>query len=133
MKISHGRPTFMKSLKKVSSNIGTLKRVRSFVSRRTAIKIYTKVLSSNTLITVVLYGMARPNSLVRNFKIVLQELSSNLALILVPDFLLTCLVGTIYRLEGLNKGCSSALINSPQFISATCLPQEHRISIQRKN
>ena len=72
----------MKSLKKVSSNIGTLKQVRSFVSRRTAIKIYTKVLSSNTLITAVLYGMARPNSLVRNFKIVLQELSSNLALIL---------------------------------------------------
>ena len=74
----------------------------------------------------------------RNFKIVLQELSSNLAMILVPDFFLTCLVGTIYWLEGLNKrliSCTSALIISPQLISVTCFPQEHRITIfamQRK-
>ena len=34
----------------------------------------------------------------------LSELSPNLAMILVPDFFLTRLVGTIYRLEGLNKG-----------------------------
>ena len=57
-------------------------------------------------VLAVLYGMARPNSLVRNFKnfkIVLSELSPNLAMILVPDFFLTRLVGTIYRLEGLNK------------------------------
>ena len=40
MKISRGRPTFMKSLKKVSSGIGALKRVRPFVSMHTAIKIY---------------------------------------------------------------------------------------------
>ena len=39
----------------------------------------------------------------KNFKIVLSELSQNLAMILVPDFFLTRLVGTIYRLEGLNK------------------------------
>ena len=67
---------------------------------------YTKVLSSHTLIIAALYGMAWPNSLVRNFKnfkIVLSELSPNLAMILVPDFFLTRLVGTIYRLEGLNK------------------------------
>ena len=49
----------------------------------------------------MLYGMAWLNSLVRNFKnfkIVLSELSPNLAMILVPDFL-TSLVGTIYRLK----------------------------------
>ena len=42
--------------------------------------------------------MALPNSLVRNFKnfkIVLSELSLNLAMILVPDFFSTPLVGTI--------------------------------------
>ena len=68
--------------------------------------LYTKVLSSHNLIIAALYEMALPNSLVRdfkNFKIVLSELSLNLAMILVPDFFLTRLVGTIYRLEGLNK------------------------------
>ena len=67
---------------------------------------YTKVLSSHTSIIAALYGMAWPNSLVRNFKnfkIALSELSPNLAMILVPDFFLTRLVGIIYRLEGLNK------------------------------
>ena len=39
----------------------------------------------------------------KNFIIVLSELSPNLAMILVPDFFLTRLVGTIYRLEGLKK------------------------------
>ena len=39
----------------------------------------------------------------KNFKIVLSELSPNLAMILVPDFFLARLVGTIYPLEGLNK------------------------------
>ena len=56
---------------------------------------YTKVLSSHTLIIAALYGMAWPNSLVRNFKnfkIVLSELSPNLAMILVPDFFLTRLI-----------------------------------------
>ena len=63
---------------------------------------YTKVLSRHTLIIAALYGMAWPNSLVRNFKIVLSELSPNLAMKLVPDFFLTRLVGTINRLEGLS-------------------------------
>ena len=48
------------------------------------------------------------------------------------DFFLTRLVGTIYRLEGLNKRlitCTSALIISPQPTSVICLPQEHRITI----
>ena len=36
-------------------------------------------------------------------EIVLSELSRNLAMILVPDFFLTRMVGTIYPLEGLNK------------------------------
>ena len=43
------------------------------------------------MIIAVLYGMAFPNSLVRNFKnfkIVLSELSLNLAMILAPKFLL---------------------------------------------
>ena len=46
------------------------------------------------------------NSVVRNFKnfkIVLSELSLNLAMIRVPDFFLTRLVGTRYWLEGLKK------------------------------
>ena len=69
MKISRGRPTFMKSLKKVSSGIGTLKRVRPFVSMQTTIKIrYAKVSSIPTSIFTALYGMAWPDSLVRNFK-----------------------------------------------------------------
>ena len=43
--------------KKVSSGVGSLNRVRPFVSIHTAIK-YTKVLSSHTLIVAALYGMA---------------------------------------------------------------------------
>ena len=39
----------------------------------------------------------------KTFKIVLSELSPNLAMILVPDFFLARLIGTIYPLEGLNK------------------------------
>ena len=88
--------------KNVSSGIGALKRVRPFVSMHTAIKTY-KDLIEPPLIIAVLYGLASPNSLVRNFKIVLSELSLNLAMILVPDFFLTRLIWTIYRLEGLNK------------------------------
>jgi len=65
--------------KKVPYGIGALKRVRPFVSMHTAITIYKGLTSSHTLIIVALYGMASPNSLVRNsknFKIVLSELSS---------------------------------------------------------
>ena len=39
----------------------------------------------------------------QNFKIVLSELSPDLAMMLVPDFFLTRLVGTTYRLEEINK------------------------------
>ena len=67
---------------------------------------YTKVLSSHTSIIATLYGMAWSNSLVRNFKnfkIVLSELSLNLAMIRALDIFLTRLVGTIYRLEATGK------------------------------
>ena len=89
----------------VSSGIGALEQVRPLNLFQCTLQLlkYTKVLSSHTSIITALYGMAWPNSLVRNFKIVLSELSPNLAMILVPDFFLTRLVGTIYRLEGLNK------------------------------
>ena len=40
---------------------------------------YTKVLSNHTSIIAELYGMASPNSWARNFKILLSELSPNLA------------------------------------------------------
>ena len=49
----------MKSLKKVSSGIGALKRVRSLILFQGTLQLkYTKVLLSHTLITAVLYGMA---------------------------------------------------------------------------
>ena len=87
--------------KKVSSSIGAC-----YLFQCTLQLKYTKVLSSHTLIIAALYGMALPNSSVRNFKnfkIVLSELSLNIAMILLPDFFLTCLVETICLLEGLNK------------------------------
>ena len=69
------------------------------------------------------------DSLVRNFKnckIVLSE-SPNLAMTLVPDFFLARLVGTIYRLEGLNKTlieCTSALINlAPAYLCNLFAPR----------
>ena len=105
MKISRGRPTFMKSLKNYPL-VSVLLRGSGHLFQGTLQLKYAKVLSSHTSIIAALYGMAWPNSLVRNFKnfkIVLSELSPNLAMILVPDFFLTRLVGTIYRLEGLNK------------------------------
>ena len=67
---------------------------------------YTKALSSHTLITAVLFGLACRNSLVINYKntkIVLSELSLNQATIRVPDIILIPVVGTTFRLEGLNK------------------------------
>ena len=78
------------------------------------------------------------NSVVRNFKnfkIVLSELSPNLAMILVPGFFLARLVGTIYRLEGLNKRliwCTSALIISPQLIFVICFRNEKKQLMLRK-
>ena len=67
---------------------------------------FTKALSSHTLITAVLFGMACHNSLVinyKNYKIALSELPLNQAMIRVPDIFLIPLVGTTFRLEGLNK------------------------------
>ena len=68
---------------------------------------YTKVLSSNPSIiycSAVWDGLTQQLSEnFKNFKIVLSEISPNLAMILVPDFFLTRLAGTIYRLEGLKK------------------------------
>ena len=57
MKISRGRPTFMKSLKKYPLVIGALKGVRSFVSMHTAIKIYKGLIQPHSIIAA-LYGMA---------------------------------------------------------------------------
>ena len=91
--------------KKVSSGIGALKRVRPFVSMHNAIKIYKGLIEPHLDYCSAVWD-GWPNSLVRNlknFKIVLSELSPNLAMILVPDFFLTRLVGTIYQLEGLNN------------------------------
>ena len=88
MKISRGRLTFIKSLKKyplVSVLLSWSGHLFQYILQ---VK-YRKVLSSHTLIIAALYEMAWPNSLVRNFKnfkIVLSELSPNLAMILVPDF-----------------------------------------------
>ena len=68
--------------KKVSSSIGALKRVRPFVSLHTGIE-YTKALSSHTLITAVLFGMACRNILVinyKNYKIMLSGLSLKIKL-----------------------------------------------------
>ena len=105
MKISHGRSTVMKSLKTYPLVSVLLSRSGHLFQCTLQLK-YAKVLSSHTSIIAALHGMAWPNGLVRNFKnfkIVLSELSPNLAMIQVPDIFLTCLVGTIYRLEGLNK------------------------------
>ena len=43
------------------------------------------------------------NSVVRNFRILLSELSVNLAMIRAPDIFLIAWSGKIYWLEGLNK------------------------------
>ena len=95
--ISCGRPTFMKSLKKYPL-VSVLLSGSGHLFQCTLQLKYTKVLSSHTLIIAALYRMAWPNSLVRNFKnfkIVLSELSPNLAIIRVPDIFLTRLVGKI--------------------------------------
>ena len=80
MKISRGRPTFIKSLKKYPLVLVLLSGSGHLFQYTLQLK-YTKVLSSHTSIIAVLYGMAWPNSLVRNsknFKILLSELSPNL-------------------------------------------------------
>ena len=83
-----------------------MKRVRPFVSTHTAIKIYKGLIEPHFDYCNAVWDGLTLNSLVRNFKnfkIVLSELSPNLAIILVPDFFLTRLVGTIYQFEGLNE------------------------------
>ena len=106
MKISRGRPTFMKSLKNYPLVSVLLSGSRHLFQCTLQLK-YAKVLSIHTSFIAALYGSwLDPTDIVRNFKnfkIVPAELSPNLAMILVLDFFLTRLVGTIYRLEGLNK------------------------------
>ena len=54
-------------------------------------------------------------------------------MMLVSDFFLTRSVGTIYRLERLNKRliqCTSALIISPQLISVTCNIKFHKLLLR---
>ena len=93
--------------KKVCSGIGALKRVRPFVSMHTAIKIYKGPIEPHFD-----YCSAVWDGLTQQLSEKLQTLQnrairvitkSTVAMILVPDFFLTRLVGTIYRLEGLNK------------------------------
>ena len=105
MKICRGKPTFIKTLKKYPLVSVFLSGSVHLFQCTLQLK-HTKVLSRHSSIIAALYGMTWPNSLVRNFKnfkIVLSELWLNLAMIRVPDIFLTRLVGTIYRLEGLNK------------------------------
>ena len=93
----------MKSLKKVSSGIDALKRVRPFVPMHTAIKGLIE--PHFDYFSAVCDGLNQ-QLIVRNFKnfkIVLSKLSLILRMIRVPDIFLTRLAGTIYRLEGLNK------------------------------
>ena len=67
MKISCGRPTFMKSLKKYPL-VSVLLSGSGHLFQCTLQLKYTKVLLSHTSIVAALYGMAWPNSLGRNFK-----------------------------------------------------------------
>ena len=97
--------------KRVSSGIGALKRVRPFVSMDTAIKIYKGLIEPHfDYCSAVWDGLTQQLSdklqKLQNLKIMLSELSLNLAMILVPNFFSTPLVMTIYHLEGLNKKLS---------------------------
>ena len=56
MKIYPGSPTSMKSLKKESSGIGALKRVRPFVSMHTAIKIYKGLIEPHFDYSIAVWG-----------------------------------------------------------------------------
>ena len=107
--------------KKVSSGIGALKLSRPFVSLHTAIKIYKSLIEPHfDYCSAVWDGFSQQRSEKRqNFKIVLSELSLNLAIILAPHFFLTRLVGTIYRLEGLKKrpACRNML---RRYVALTC-------------
>ena len=97
----------MKSLKKKYPLVSLLLCGSGHLFQCTLQLKYTKVLSSNPSIiycSAVWDGLTQQLSEnFKNFKIVLSEISPNLAMILVPDFFLTRLAGTIYRLEGLKK------------------------------
>ena len=128
MKISRGRPTFMKSLKKYPL-VSVLLSWSGHLFQCTLQSKYTKVLSSHTSIIAVLYGKAWPNSLVRNFK----NFKNSATRVVTKSSYDTSsryfrLVGTIYRLEWLNKKlieCTSTLIISPQLIFVICLPPNY--------
>ena len=69
----------------------------------TAIKIYKGLIEPHfNYCSSVWEGLTQQLS-EKLHKIVLSELSPNLAMILVPDVFLTRLVGTIYQLEELKK------------------------------
>ena len=77
---------------------------------------YTKVLSSHALIIAAL--MALPNSSVKNFKnykIALSDSSLNLAMILVPDFFLTRLVGVLIISPQLISVCNLFVPRTPSY------------------
>ena len=91
--------------KQVSSGIGALKWVRQFVSIHTAIKIYNGLIEPH-----VDYCSAVWDGLTQQLGEKLQKTSKSChqsynfqAMIRVLDIFLTRLVGTIYRLGGLNK------------------------------
>ena len=91
--------------KQVSSGIGALKWVRQFVSMHTAIKIYNGLIEPH-----VDYCSAVWDGLTQQLGEKLQKTSKSChqsyncqAMIRVLDIFLTSLVGTIYRLGGLNK------------------------------
>ena len=111
----------MKSLKKVSSGIGALKRVRPFVSMHTAIKIYKGLIEPHfDYCSAVWDGLT-------------QQLSEKLlAMTLSSRFLLNSLSWdnlSVRRAKQKANLMTSSLIISPQLISVICLPQEHRITI----
>ena len=91
--------------KQVSSGIGALKWVRQFVSMHTAIKIYNGLIEPH-----VDYCSAVWDGLTQQLGEKLEKTSKSChqsdnfhARIRVLDIFLTRLVGTIYRLGGLNK------------------------------
>ena len=133
MKISRERPTLMKSLK-VSSGIGALKkRVRPFVSRHTAIKIYKGLIEPHfDYCRAVWDGLTQQ----------LSEKLQNRAIRVITKssydtssrFLLNSLGWDNLSVRRAKQ--KDNLIISPQLISVICLPQEHRITTfatRRKN
>ena len=123
MKISH-----MEISKKLSSGIGALKRVRPFVSMHTAIKMYKGLIEPHFD-----YCGAVWDGLTQQRSEKLQKLQNSATRVVTKSSYDTSsrylrLVGTIYRLEWLNKKlteCTSTLIISPQLICVICLPPNY--------